>query len=85
MGARAGAVVIDDPDDPDYRYPEPGERFWHVQWDRWVIVRPTDGWCLEQRAREAIGLRILGEVTVELEDTGQRGIVKLRSLEERNP
>lgn len=29
--------LSEDPDDPDYRYPTPGERLWH-RWGCWVVV-----------------------------------------------
>jgi hypothetical protein len=70
--------VIDDPDDPDYRYPEPGERLWHWRRERWVTVLPADG--PRDRAKDDASLRVLGEVAVELED-GHRAIVKLNNLE----
>lgn len=73
--------MIDDPDDPAYRYPEPGERLWHWRREQWVITLPADG--PRERARDDISLRVLGEVTVEFEGTGRRAIVKLSNLEER--
>lgn len=71
--------MIDDPDDPAYRYPEVGERFWHCVHEKWVIVRPADGPA--ERAADDRSLRILSEVPVTVEDTGAKAIVKLHWLE----
>lgn len=72
--------MIDDPDEPGYRYPIAGERYWHTHWHCWVVIDPeqTPGW------------RIIGEVaaTVDSDDArdtrlarGTRVGVKLKSLE----
>lgn len=71
--------MSDDPKDPKYRYPEPGERYWHWVRRQWVIVRPADGPA--ERAADDRGLRILGEVPVIIEDTGEHAIVKLARLD----
>lgn len=71
--------MIDDPDDPDYRYPEPGERFWHRR-HGWVATIPAYG--RREAASDERGLRILGEVAVAVAATGKRAIVKLTNLEE---
>jgi hypothetical protein len=71
--------VTDDPDDPEYRYPEPGERFWHWRHEQWVTVQPAPGTTPSSTDES---LRILGEVAVLLEDGG-KAIVKLHNLEER--
>lgn len=73
----------DDPDQPDYRYPVAGERLWHHPWRRWVIVRSTlDG--VAASATDEASLRVLGEVAVTFEDSGNRAIAKLRNLNEGN-
>ncbi len=56
--------MITDPDEPGYRYPQPGERLWHQPWQRWVTIT---------------GGSIADEVWGRLDD-GQSVSVKLRSL-----
>jgi hypothetical protein len=65
--------VISDPDDPAFRYPQPGERYWHQPWNRWcTIVEP---WPELRRSLPR------DEVPVRME-SGKLATVKLRSLEE---
>jgi hypothetical protein len=71
--------VTDDPDDPNYRYPEPGERLWHWRREQWVVVIPAYG--PPERAADERGLRVLGEVAVTIEATKERAIAKLTNLE----
>ena len=60
--------MIDDPDEPDYRRPAPGEVLWH---------RPTQAWV------QVTDWEAFGEVPVRRIPDGQLLTVKLRSLEER--
>lgn len=66
-----GRVLITDPDDPGYRYPQPGERLWHEPSQRWATV------TVLERGR----VPHVDEVSVIVEDCEVR-IVKLRSLRE---
>lgn len=63
--------MITDPDKPGYRYPQPGDRLWHVPWQCWIVItgQPVYGPSVD-------------EVDGEREDNGQPVSVKLRSLEE---
>lgn len=69
--------MVDDPDDPDYRYPEPGELYWDSRRERLVRVIPALG----RSEFVDASLRALGEVTVEFVDDGMQAIVKLYNLE----
>lgn len=62
--------MITDPDEPGYRYPQPGERLWHDPWQCWVTItgEPHYG-------------PIADEVDGRLDD-GRAVGVKLRSLRE---
>lgn len=66
--------MITEPDDPDYRYPQPGERFWHSRKDAWCTVRSG--------ADEPYDLRVVGEVAVTFDD-GRRATVKLYNLDHK--
>jgi hypothetical protein len=62
--------VTDDPEDPEYRYPLPGERLWHR----------SQGWVTVEMG--GADLVVLGEVAATRERDGQAVTVKLRSLTE---
>ena len=66
--------MITDPDEPGYRYPEVGERLWHVPLQAWVVV-------VDPPAALGYDPRAVAEVPAHREDNGDRLIVKLRSLE----
>jgi hypothetical protein len=66
--------MITDPEEPGYRYPDVGERLWHVPLQTWVVV-------IEAPPTVNYDLRIISEVPARREDDGARLIVKLRSLE----
>lgn len=61
--------MIDDPDAPGFRAPDPGEVFWHYHWEEWVRV------CEDQAS-----LMCSDETTVRFGD-GTAAIVKLKSLD----
>lgn len=63
----------DDLSAPDYEYPEHGRRLWHRELKSWVRVRNAS----EEH-------QTIGEVPVEVEDTGERKTVHLRDLRPRN-
>lgn len=71
--------MITDSEDPDYRMPQPNERWWHKPWARWVTIEPTPA-----GSEWLIGLP--DEVAASWKDgpleNGPRvhGSVKLRSL-----
>lgn len=73
--------MIADPDEPGYRYPQPGEFLWHTTWMRWVVIigAPAGSW-IEDSVDEVSAAWIIGE------HAGQpnwcQGSVKLRSLED---
>ncbi len=62
--------MITDPNEAGYRYPQPGERYWHEPWQRWVIVDGDSPYGL-----------IPDEVAAHYEDEpDEKLVVKLRSL-----
>jgi hypothetical protein len=64
--------VISDPHHPDFRYPQPGERYWHRNWNRWcTIVEPWPS-LLPSLAQDEVPVRI---------ESGKLATVKLRSLD----
>lgn len=63
--------MITDPDDPGYRYPQPGERLWHEPSQRWVTIIGTPDYG-----------PVADEVDVRAADLDQAATVKLRSLRE---
>ena len=65
--------MISDPDDPDFRFPQSGERYFHAPWEQWCVVMP-------QRP-EIAHLVPRDEVLVYLIRDCKPAIVKLKSLE----
>jgi hypothetical protein len=64
--------VITDPGAPGYRYPQPGEVFWHEPWRVWIRItgQPDYGPVPDEVAGEFIA-------------NDQPVVVKLRSLREK--
>jgi hypothetical protein len=75
--SRQDEVMITDPRQPGYRYPRPGERFWHRPWRQRVTVIADDPGGIGQHDDTA-------EVTVVIDATGEPAVANLRSLE-RSP
>jgi len=68
-------MVITDPRQPGYRYPRPGERFWHRPWRQRVTVISDDSGRVGEHDRAA-------EVTVLIDATGEPAVANLCSLEQ---
>ena len=66
--------MITNPRQPGYRYPRPGERFWHRLWRQRVTVTVDQpGLTFEPEDT--------GEISVVIDATGEPAVVKLRSLD----
>lgn len=63
--------MITDPDQPGYRFPQPGERYWHAPWECWVVIEGDTPYG-----------HVPDEVAALRESDGQKLVVKLRSLDE---
>lgn len=67
--------MITDPRQPGYRYPRPGERFWHRLWRQRVTVISDESSMIRKHDR-------IGEVTVVIDATGEPAVANLRSLDD---
>lgn len=61
--------MITDPDDRDYRFPQPGERLWHEPQQAWIRITGDTPYG-----------HVCDEVAGVFEDSSQSVVVKLRSL-----
>lgn len=67
-------MMITDARQAGYRYPRPGERFWHRLWRQRVTVIAAESEIVREHDR-------IGEVAVVIDATGEPAIANLRSLE----